>query len=170
MHSTSHSLMKSALLFWTVPVLVLTIFNLSPRVAMADPPGDQSALETIPPMPGNPFNNTRLSALTYPNCNGTCLFAIGRLVPSNNGNTSVEAVAGVVWQLRSPDNTHAETQRLIINNRNDLAQQESIVVLLEKLAEAREQGKQDRSTLLAILLAKRLGYVDHKELLQQLNR
>lgn len=113
------------------------------------------------------FNNTGLSALTYPNCGGTCLFAIGRLVPTING-TSAEAVAGVVWQLRSPENTQAESQRLHLKAQTENLTQESTLLLTEKLADAIEQRKPDRITLLAILLAKRLGYANHHKLLQDL--
>jgi hypothetical protein len=115
------------------------------------------------------FNNTGLSALTYPNCGGTCLFAIGRLVPSANGTTSAEAVAGVVWQLRSPENTQAESQRLLLKAQSENLTQESTLILTEKLADAIEQRKPDRITLLAILLAKRLGYASHHQLLKDLH-
>lgn len=167
--------MKLHLLHWIIPLLVLSC---SPN-AIADPPETEVSTTTnlsntssplIPTQTGIiQFNNTGLSALAYPNCGGTCLFAIGRLVPSSNG-TTVEAVAGVVWQLRSPENTQVESQRLHLTAQSEKLTQESTLILTEKLANALEQGKSDRITLLAILLAKRLGYSDHHQLLQQLGR
>jgi hypothetical protein len=186
--------MKSNFIHWTIPLLILSC---NPRV-LAQPPGTEIAntppetltanssnselfvpINPITPSPATSipnqtgviqFNNTGLSALTYPNCGGTCLFAIGRLVPGSNGSTSAEAVAGVVWQLRSPENTQAEAQRLLIKAQTENLTQESTLLLTEKLADAIEQRKNDRIKLLAILLSKRLGYSDYQQLLQQLDR
>lgn len=112
------------------------------------------------------FNNSGLSALTYPNCGGACVFAIGRMAPSYNGTTSLEAVAGVVWQFKSPENTQAQAIKRQVDAQNERLEQESTVTLSEKLAEAIEQGRTKRANLLAILLAKRLGYPDYQSLLR----
>ena len=179
--------MKSNLFQWIVPLFILSlspnaIAGASPETVTTENTNTEASntatsnITTSPsataPTPTQTgviqFNNTGLSALTYPNCGGTCLFAIGRLVPTSNG-TSAEAVAGVVWQLRSPENTQAESQRLLLKTQSENLTQESTLILTEKLADAIEQRKPDRITLLAILLAKRLGYANHHKLLQDLN-
>ena len=177
--------MKSNLFQWMFPLLILSlspsaIAGTSTEAAPTDHTNSEvanttSSNTTTTSSPTGStqtgviqFNNTGLSALSYPNCGGTCLFAIGRLVPSANGTTSAEAVAGVVWQLRSPENTQAEAQRLLAKAQTENLTQESTLILIEKLADAIEQRKPDRITLLAILLAKRLGYSDHYQLLQHL--
>ncbi|WP_375494389.1 hypothetical protein [uncultured Nostoc sp.] len=114
------------------------------------------------------FNNSGLSALTYPNCGGACIFAIGRAVPLSNGITSWETVAGVVWQLSSPDKTQAEANKMIAETQSENLAQESNLVLAEKLADAIESGKQERANILAILLSKRLGYSDYLRLLREM--
>lgn len=161
--------MKLHLFHWTIPLLIVSC---SPNAIAGPPPTDLTTTDTTTDTTQTgviQFNNTGLSALAYPNCGGTCLFAIGRLVPSSHGTTA-EAVAGVVWQLRSPENTRAEAQRLLLNTQSENLTQESTLILTEKLADALEQRKPERITLLSILLAKRLGYSDHHQLLQQLDR
>ena len=168
--------MKSHLFHWTIPLL---IFSCSPNAIADSLSTDQITTDTTTDTTQTgviQFNNTGLSALAYPNCGGTCVFAIGRLVPGSRGTTA-EAVAGIVWQLRSPENTRTEAQRLLLNAQSENLTQESTLILTEKLADALEQRKPNdltiespRITLLAILLAKRLGYADHHQLLQQLDR
>lgn len=112
------------------------------------------------------FNNSGLSALTYPNCGGACVFAIGRLVPTANNGHQLEAVAGVVWQFGSPENTQAQAQKMIAQAQSENLVQESNLTLAEKLADAIESGKTVRANAIAILLAKRLGYANYQQLLQ----
>lgn len=183
--------MKLNLIYWTIPLLILSYSptaiagtgDVTFTAENSSNPELSIPPTSIPPNPITPspttlpnqtgviqFNNPGLSALTYPNCGGTCLFAIGRLVPSSNGNTNAEAVAGIVWQLRSPENTQAEAQRLLLKAQTENLTQESTLLLTEKLADALEQRKPERIKLLAILLAKRLGYSDYQQLLQQLDR
>ena len=111
-------------------------------------------------------NASGLSGLTYPNCGGTCAFAITRVTPMSNGNTGLEAVAGLVWQFSSPEKTIAKSQQLLFQAQSDQINDQSTLMLAEKLAEAIETGKLDRANLLAMVLAKRLGYSDHRQLLQ----
>ena len=108
-------------------------------------------------------NSSGFSNLTYPNCQGACVFAIGR----TNSRQSWEAVAGVVWQISSPENTQAETHRLTAQSERDRFDRESTVILVEKLSDAIESGKIERANLLAIILAKRLGYGDYQKLLRE---
>ena len=81
-------------------------------------------------------NASGLSGLTYPNCGGTCAFAITRVTPMSNGNTGLEAVAGLVWQFSSPEKTIAKSQQLLLQAQSDQINGQSTVMLAEKLAEA----------------------------------
>jgi hypothetical protein len=108
-------------------------------------------------------NGSSFSSLTYPNCQGACIFAIGR----TNSRQSWEAVAGVVWQISSPENTQAETHRLTAQSERDKLERDSTIILVEKLSDAIESGKTERANLLAIILAKRLGYSDYQRLLRE---
>jgi hypothetical protein len=108
--------------------------------------------------------SSRNSSMSHPNCRGTCIFAVGRV--DNQGGT--EAIAGVLWQLSSPENTLSQTQQIITQVEADNLEQESTTALAEKIAEALETGKKERATLLAIILAKRLGYTSHEHLLQDM--
>jgi hypothetical protein len=108
-------------------------------------------------------NSAGFSNLTYPNCQGACIFAIGR----TNNRQTWEAVGGIVWQISSPENTQAKTNRLIVQSEREKLERESTVILIEKLADAIESGKSERANLLAIILAKRLGYSDPQQLLRE---
>jgi hypothetical protein len=111
-------------------------------------------------------NAVGLSTLSYPSCGGTCAFAITRVIPMNNDNASWEAVAGVIWQINSPDKILAKSQQLVAQAQSRQVEDQSTLVLTERLAEAIETGKYDRANLLAMMLAKRLGYRDYQALLQ----
>lgn len=100
--------------------------------------------------------------LRTPTCAGTCIFAITHM----NNRNSIEAVAGVVWQLSSPQTTLANLQSDRAKVQNEKLIQESNTALAEKLADAIEEGKEERANLLAIILAKRLGYSDPQQLLR----
>lgn len=112
------------------------------------------------------FNNSGVSNLSYPNCNGACAFAMGRAVPLSNGTTGVEAIAGVIWQFSSPENIQAQSNRLLAKAESERLEQESTVALASKLADALETDRKERANLLAIILAKRLGYSNYIDLLQ----
>ena len=112
------------------------------------------------------FNNSGASNLTYPNCNGACAFAIGHVVPLSNGTTGLEAIAGVIWQFNSPEKIQAQSNRLLAKAESERLEQESTVSLASKLADALETDRKERANLLAIILAKRLGYSNYLELLQ----
>lgn len=116
--------------------------------------------------------NSSAGALGYPNCSGTCAFAIGRVSPSqntygSNSNTSqFEAVFGIVHSFNSPDQTNAETNRLLVEIQKYRNDQEIITGLSEKLADAIESGKYERANIIAIILAPKLGK-DYQTLLRE---
>lgn len=111
------------------------------------------------------FNPPSYSNFGYPTCSGTCVFAITRVSPSGNGGNNLEAVAGIIYQFSSPENTQAESQRLLAIAQKERLDQESTVILAEKLSDAIESGKKERANVIAIILARRLGYPDHHQLL-----
>ncbi|MGG6269038.1 hypothetical protein ACQ4M3_34290 [Leptolyngbya sp. AN03gr2] len=112
--------------------------------------------------------NSGLSNLTYPNCGGSCAFAIGRVISNSNGTSGMEAVAGVVFQFRSPENTQADAFKLTAQAQADHLQQETTATLAEKLAEALESGKMERANIFAMILSQRLGYTDYQKLMEQI--
>jgi hypothetical protein len=102
--------------------------------------------------------------LNHASCQDTCFFAIGRV--RNGGRW--EASAGVILQFNSPSNTQAQANRALIEAQAGNLEQETTTELADKLADAIEAGNQERANLLAIILAKRLGYEDYQRLLQDM--
>jgi hypothetical protein len=105
-------------------------------------------------------------SLNYPSCSGVCIFAIGRTTRIGNTDPSIEAVVGVVWQINSPENTQAQNARILAETQRDSLNNQSTLVLVEKLAEAIETDKPERANAIAIILASRLGYNDYRQLLK----
>ncbi len=114
--------------------------------------------------------NSNTGTLNYPSCNGTCGFAIMRTSPSNNNNGTTgnqyEAVIGFIHSFNSPDQSNAETNRLMIEIQKYKSEYEIIAALSDKLAEALETGKYERANLIAIILAPKLGKT-HLQLLNE---
>ena len=114
--------------------------------------------------------NSSTATLNYPSCNGTCAFAIMRTSTSNNSNGSFgnqyEAVIGIIHSFNSPDQTNAETNRLMIEIQKYKSEYEIVAALSDKLAEAIETSKYERANLIAIILAPKLGKT-HLQLLQE---
>lgn len=112
----------------------------------------------------NGFNsfNGFTNPLTPPSCSKQlCGFIMLRNTPYGS-----ESNAGIVFQLGgSSEDTQAESQRLFAIAQKEKLDQESTVILIEKLAEAIETKKMERAKLYAISLAKRLGYADYRQLL-----
>jgi hypothetical protein len=91
-----------------------------------------------------------------------------RMVPTNGG-ISGEATLGITWRLGgAPEDKQMEVQRQLVKAQSDNLERESTLSLSEKLAEAIEHQKYERATLLAMMLAPRLGYKDHLQLLREL--
>jgi hypothetical protein len=117
----------------------------------------------------NGFNNGFngfTTPLTPPSCSKQlCGFIMLRNTPYGN-----ESNAGIVFQLGgSYEDTQAESQRLFNMAQKEKLDQESTVILIEKLAEAIETKKMERAKLYAMSLAKRLGYTDYRQLLNDIN-
>ena len=116
----------------------------------------------------NGFNgfNGFSNPLTPPSCSKQlCGFIILRTTPYGS-----EGDAGIVFQLGgSSEQTQAESQRLLAIAQKEKLDQESTVILIEKLAEAIETKKIERAKLYAISLAKRLGYADYRQLLKDIS-
>jgi hypothetical protein len=132
-------------------------------------------VNTSIPIPGtNNFDQTGIvqqfnngfNSLSQPNCRSKiCLFTLIR-----NSSHRTEFLGGAVWQLGgSSEDTQAESQRLLAIAQKEKLDQESTVVLIEKLAEAIETKKMERAKLYAIALAKKLGYADYHQLLNDIN-
>ncbi len=105
-------------------------------------------------------------SISYPSCAGVYVFAIGRATRTGNADPSIEAVAGIVWQINSPENTQAQNARILAETQRDSLNNQSTLVLVEKLAEAIETDKPERANAIAIILASRLGYNDYRQLLK----
>ena len=106
------------------------------------------------------------STLTPPNCSGGCAFAVTRVSASGSGSPgNVEAIAGVTWQLGSNDGGAAELNRLNGEMTKYRTEHEIKLALSEKLAEALENGRTERATIIAMNLAPMLGYKNHQSLL-----
>ncbi|MBD2569448.1 hypothetical protein [Anabaena lutea] len=108
-----------------------------------------------------------------PPCNSKiCLFTLIRNSSRNssqNSSQDTEFLGGAVWQLGgSHEDTKAETDKLRAMAQKEKDDQESTLILTEKLAEAIENNKIERAKLYAISLAKRLGYADYHLLLKEI--
>lgn len=107
------------------------------------------------------------SNLTPPSCNGGCFFAVTRATPATYGSgANVEAVVGVTIPLGSTDGGAAELNRLNGEMQKYRTEHEVKLALSEKLADALENGKMERATIIAMNLAPMLGYKDYQLLLK----
>jgi hypothetical protein len=115
------------------------------------------------------LNNSGFSGLSQPSCSSSaCVNGMVRMVPTNGG-ISGEATLGITWRLGgAPEDKQMEVQRQLVKTQSENLERESTLSLSEKLAEAIEHQKYERATLLAMMLAPRLGYKDHLQLLRQL--
>jgi hypothetical protein len=117
-------------------------------------------------------NSQSTGTLNYPSCNGTCGFGIVRSSPSNgnNGNSGnqYEAVLGFIHSFNSPDQTNADTNRLMVSIQQYKTEQEVIIALISQLADAIETGKYQRANIIAIVLAPKLGK-NHIQLLTEIS-
>ncbi len=114
------------------------------------------------------FNNEGFSSLSPPCNSRICLFTlIRKLVKDSSQET--EVLGGLVWQLGySSQDAKAEADKLKAIAEKEKIDQESTLILTDKLAEAIESNKIERVKLYAISLAKKLGYADYKELLKEI--
>jgi hypothetical protein len=130
----------------------------------SNPPLQTDSGSTInqPPIT-NQNNQTNYgdSTMSYPNCTGTCVFSIGKI----NQQNQREVVAGVVWNITSPENTQAQTGKITAQAQSDKLDRDNNLVLMEKLTQAISSRQEERANGLAIMLAKPLGYQDHQKLI-----
>jgi hypothetical protein len=104
--------------------------------------------------------------LGYPACGGLCVFAIGKT--SVTGNTSTaEAMVGVIWQIDSPEKTNAQATLRQVQIQQDALEHQNVSSLTEKLADAIEKNLPERVNIIAIVLAKKLGYSNHRQFLAE---
>jgi hypothetical protein len=112
------------------------------------------------------ISNWSGSALTPPNCNGGCIYAVTRLAPATYGSgTNVEAIIGFTVPIGSNDGGIGEVNRLNAETQKRRSEHDMKIVLSEKLADAIESGKMDRAKIIAMNLAPLLGYKDYQLLL-----
>ena len=115
---------------------------------------------------GNQFNSYS-PTLTPPNCNGGCFFAITKASPTTSGSgANLEAMIGVNIPFGSTDGGAAERDRLRVEMEKYRSEHDIRLALSEKLAEALENGKMERATIIAMNLAPMLGYKDYQLLLK----
>jgi hypothetical protein len=107
-----------------ISLLATMLLGLSTTTAIASeeiagntPPTNEStiapvsATQTLSQQAGVIQNNTGIGTLGTPNCTGTCLFTLFKVMP-NGSSTTYEASVGVIWQISSPENTQAQAMRI----------------------------------------------------------
>lgn len=111
--------------------------------------------------------NNGSSTLSPPSCNGGCVFAVTRASPTNTGSgANIEAMVGITMSLGSNDGGASELNRLNGEMHKYTTENQIKLALSEKLAEAIENGKMERATIIAMNLAPMLGYKDYQLLLK----
>jgi hypothetical protein len=131
------------------------------------PPALNSSLNQFNQQSGGIQLNGYSNTLTPPTCIGGCFFAVTRASPTTNGSgANVEAMLGVSIPLGSTDGGAAELSRLRGEMEKYRTEHEIKLALSEKLAEALENGKTERATIIAMNLAPMLGYKDYQSLLR----
>jgi hypothetical protein len=116
---------------------------------------------------GLQVNYSASSTLSPPSCNGGCVFAVTRASPTNTGSgTNIEAMMGITMSLSTNDGGVSELNRLNGEMHKYTTENQIKMALSEKLAEALENGKIERATIIAMNLAPMLGYKDYQSLLK----
>jgi len=111
--------------------------------------------------------NSNVGALNYPNCGGTCAFAIMRTTPANNINgmsNQIEGVIGMVHAFSSPDQTNAETNRQLVDIQKQRSESEIAINYIKLISDACQVKDSIRVELSAKGLA-RIWNVDYKTLI-----
>jgi hypothetical protein len=103
---------------------------------------------------------------SYPNCSGTCVFAIGK----NDRQNGWQLTTGIVWNINSPERTQAESSKIVALAQSQKISLDSNLLLMEKLTQAIVSGQTEQANGLAIILANRLGYLDYKNLIKEIKR
>lgn len=119
----------------------------------------------------NNFTNVNPSTgvLNYPNCAGTCGFAIMRTTPSSNINgmmgNQIEGLLGVIHSFNSPDQINADTNRQLVDIQKQRSESEIATNYIKAIADACQAKDLIRAELTAKALA-RIWNVDYKTLLR----
>lgn len=110
------------------------------------------------------------STLSPPSCNGGCFFAVTKATPATYGSgTNLEAMIGVTIPIGSSDGGMGEVNRLNAEMQKYRTESEIKIALSEKLADALENRKMERATIIAMSLAPLLGYKDYRLLLRDVS-
>jgi hypothetical protein len=139
------------------------------------PNGINNLLSTISPnsapsidQPANINNTNNYSpdsySTSYPNCSGTCLFAIGK----NDQQNGWQLTTGIVWNINSPERTQAESSKIVAMAQSQKTSLDINLLLMEKLTQAIFSEQTEQANGLAIILASRLGYTDYKSLIKEI--
>ncbi|WP_148279043.1 hypothetical protein [Anabaena sp. 90] len=111
--------------------------------------------------------NSNIGSLNYPNCGGSCGFAIIRTTPTNNingtGGNQIEGVVGVIHSFSSPDQKNAETNRQLVDIQKQRSESEIGRDYIKMISEACQAKDSIRAELSAKGLA-RIWNVDYKSL------
>jgi hypothetical protein len=111
--------------------------------------------------------NSSTGTLNYPNCGGTCAFAIMRTSPANiNGimSNQIEGVIGLIHTFSSPDQTNADTNRQLVDIQKQRSESEIATTYIKSIADACQAKDSIRAELSAKALG-RIWNVDYKTLL-----
>jgi hypothetical protein len=113
-------------------------------------------------------NSQSTGALNYPNCGGTCAFAIMRTTPANNINgiinNQIEGVFGLIHTFNSPDQTNADTNRQLVGIQKQRSESEIETNYIKLISDACQAKDSIRAELSAKALG-RIWNVDYKTLL-----
>ncbi len=112
--------------------------------------------------------NSSTGTLNYPNCGGTCAFAIMRTSPANiNGimSNQIEGVIGLIHTFNSPDQTNADTNRQLVDIQKQRSETEIATNYIKAIADACQSKDSIRAELTAKALG-RIWNVDYKTLLR----
>jgi hypothetical protein len=104
--------------------------------------------------------------LSPPSCNSGGVFAVIRASPTNTGSgANIEAMVGITISLGTNDGGVSELNRLNGEMHKYTTENQIKLALSEKLAEALENGRMERATIIAMIVAPLLGYKDYRLLL-----
>jgi hypothetical protein len=167
----------------TITAAIIGLLSLAATANSALAGGADSSTPTAISTPTTPITSTSIapaqfnqsgvqvnysgsSTLSPPSCNGGCVFAVTRASPTNTGSgANIEAMVGITMSLGSNDGGASEINRINGEMHKYTTENQIKMALSEKLAEALENGKMERATIIAMNLAPLLGYKDYRWLL-----
>lgn len=113
--------------------------------------------------------NSNIGTLNYPNCEGTCAFAIMRTTPANNINgrttNQIEGIIGVIHSFSSPEQTNSQSNRQLVTIQQQRSESEISSNYIKIIADACQNKDIIRAELTAKALA-RIWQVDYQTLLR----